>query len=91
MWRTTITVRERIHPYLSAPLQRVNDRLLAEAKWRLGLWLMREGPRDEGWKLYWDGVQGADRKSDALIRLPLALPFVPSIVALGRKLKRTIA
>ena len=89
MWRTTITVRERIHPYLPAPLQRANERRLAEAKWRLGLWLMREGPLNQGWKLYWDGVQGADRKSDALIRLPLALPFVPNILALGRKLMRT--
>ncbi len=86
MLKTAITVRERIHVHLSPQLAFENAERLSELKWRLGLELVSAGRKDEGWKLYKEGLRLARRKSAALLRLLLLLPGGAAAARLRRRL-----
>lgn len=88
MFTTAISVRERIHPLLPAQLRPRNAARLAQAKWRLGLDLVRVGKLEQGWKLYREGFRTAPRKWPALFLLPLAIPGVITLLRLSRRLFR---
>lgn len=90
MFTTAISVRERIHPLLPAQLRPRNAARLAQAKWRLGLDLMRIGKVKQGWRLYREGFRSAQRKWPALFLLPLAIPGVITVLRLGRRLFRDL-
>ncbi|OFW07744.1 MAG: hypothetical protein A3H27_12730 [Acidobacteria bacterium RIFCSPLOWO2_02_FULL_59_13] len=88
MLRSAIKLRARVHKLLPPLLQQENGARIAETKWRLGLTLMREGKRAEGWPLYLEGLRDAERKSAALLRLPLMVPGINAAVQFGRRLLR---
>jgi glycosyltransferase involved in cell wall biosynthesis len=88
MLRSAIELREHVHRLLPPELQVENRAGIAETKWRLGLALVREGNGTEGRPLYFEGLRESDRKSPALLRLPLLLPGVGAAVQFGRRLLR---
>jgi hypothetical protein len=90
MFRTAIDVRQRIHGLLPRALQRRNAERLAEAKLRLGLELLRLGRMKEGWTHYREGLREAGNKLRGILMLPLAVPGVMRLLAMGRVIYRTL-
>jgi glycosyltransferase involved in cell wall biosynthesis len=86
MFRTAVSVRERMHPWLPAHLASENGQRLSELKWRFGLDLVRAGRLKEGWKLYREGLHSARRKCSVLLRLLLLVPGVPAAMRLNRRI-----
>jgi glycosyltransferase involved in cell wall biosynthesis len=86
MFRTHVSVREKMHSLLPAPLARENGQRLSELKWRFGLDLVRAGKVREGWKLYREGLQSAERKASVLLRLLLLVPGVAAAARLNRRI-----
>jgi glycosyltransferase involved in cell wall biosynthesis len=90
MGRTAIEVRERVHMLLPLDLRPENAVRLAEAKWTLGLELLRAGRFQDGWMLYGEGLRAAPRKFAAVLGLLLLFPGVPTAVRLNRWLQRAL-
>jgi hypothetical protein len=88
MSRTTISVRERIQSVLPAQLALENSLRLSEAKWKLGLDLVRGGRLRDGWNLYREGFQSSPQKWMAALGVLLLVPGVPTAVRVKRRIVR---
>ena len=86
MFRTAISVRERVHLQLPDGLRMENARCVVELKSCLGVELLRAGEWRAGWKLYAEASRSAQRSPKTRLRLILLLPGAREAARLSRKM-----
>jgi hypothetical protein len=86
MYRTAISVRERVHLQLPDGLRMENARCVVELKSCLGIELLRAGEWRAGWKLYAEASRSAHRSPKTLLRLVLLVPGAREAARLSRKM-----
>lgn len=84
MLRSAMTLRQRIHSQLPTALAHENRERLLELQWRIGIERVVAGEMREGWRLYAGALAACQRRARPLLRLPLLVPGVASIVRKGR-------
>lgn len=85
MLRATIYLRDRIDTSIPEELRLLNAQLLAEAKGRLGIELVRQGKAAEGWVLYRNAIRASSSKARLLAQTARLLPGADRIAALSRR------
>ena len=85
MLRATVALRERIDGDLPGQLRSENAQRISEARAKLGIELVRQGRKGEGWEIYRKALLTASRKTKLLLQLLRLLPGATRAAALGRR------